>query len=204
MKLVLEYILFGFLTGFLSGITPGPLLFLAISETLKGNIKNGILVSLSPIFSDIPVLLLSLLLRKQFEHIKGMLELISIIGGIFLIYLGIKELFSKKTKVSLKTDASFSFLKGILINLLSPYTYLFWFFIGAPILEKSSIYEMLIFLFSYFSGIFFSMLIIVFLAEKIKTFLESKMYIILIRITGLLFIVFGFFLIFNTLEEFSS
>ena len=39
----IEYVAFGFITGVASGLSPGPLLALAVSETLKKHIKNGIL-----------------------------------------------------------------------------------------------------------------------------------------------------------------
>ncbi len=202
MLKILEYCLFGFSTGFISGISPGPLLALAISETLKGNIRNGIFVALSPIFSDIPVLLLSIWLLNKIEGFGSILSYISVAGGLILIYLGLQNLKVKPKHISVQTDIKHSFLKAILINFLSPYTYLFWFFIGASILRKAEFSLGLAFILSYFLGIFYSMLIIVFFTEKVKTFFESRLYTLIIKAIGFIFIGFGLFLVRNGIQDF--
>jgi threonine/homoserine/homoserine lactone efflux protein len=200
--LIIEYILFGFVTGFISGISPGPLLALAVSETLKGNIKSGILVSLSPIFSDIPVLFLSLWILEKLENLQGILSFISVVGGIFLLYLGIENLKAKGRKVKSEKAGKNPFLKALFINFLSPYTYLFWFFVGAPLVKKTDLLTGFLFLFSYFLGIFSSMFMVVLFTEGLKTFLESRFYTLIIKFTGLVLIIFGLVLINNGIRIF--
>ena len=189
----LKHLLIGLTFGIAAGLTPGPLMALLFSETLKGHKKNGFLVSLSPIITDIPILLLSLLILEKIQKIEFLINVISMIGALFLFYLGVNNL--KIKKIYFKKDLHGSLKKGILINLLNPYTYLFWFFVGAPYVEKNGFSGGITFTLSFFTGITASMICIVILTEKLKNILESRYYIYLLKFIGILFIIFGLFLL---------
>ena len=195
---IFEYSVFGFFTGVLSGLSPGPLLALAVSETLKGHIKNGILVSISPVFSDIPVLLLSLFIIEEYKNARYFFSFVSFLGAVFLFYLGFKHIKAHPKMIDLEEDIHKAFLKGLTINFLSPYTYLFWFFVGAPFLKNSSFFESFSFVLFYFLGITCSMLIVVFFTEKVKNFLESGFYVFILKILGFGFLIFGFILLYDS------
>ena len=49
----------GIILGLMAGISPGPLLALVISETLKHGKKEGIKIALTPFITDLPAILLS-------------------------------------------------------------------------------------------------------------------------------------------------
>ncbi len=49
---MLDYLITGITFGFVAGISPGPLLALVISETIKHNHKEGIKIALSPLLTD--------------------------------------------------------------------------------------------------------------------------------------------------------
>jgi len=59
----------GLLLGAPSGIAPGPMLILIISETLRHGIPAGAKVAFIPLLTDIPVVLISGFL---FSHISNM------------------------------------------------------------------------------------------------------------------------------------
>ncbi|WP_457644007.1 LysE family translocator [Persephonella sp.] len=195
---VIEDISFGLFLGVAAALSPGALLALLISETLTGNIKNGILVSISPIVTDVPILFLSLYILKKIEDFTSLVGLISATGGILLFYLGIKNIIGKYSQIN--TDMHGSFIKGVVINILNPYTYLFWFFIGAPYVSERDIIGSSAFVVSFFVGITGSMIIIAFFVEKIKRFIESKYYNYLLKFIGFLFIIFGVLLVKNSLK----
>ena len=73
---MLQFIATGTILGASAGVAPGPLLTLVVAETLKHNIKEGIKVSLAPIITDMPIIILSLfLLEKIIYRIKRMIIL---------------------------------------------------------------------------------------------------------------------------------
>ncbi len=190
---ILDDLLTGLMFGISAGISPGPLLALLISETIRGHKKNGFLVSISPLFTDIPVFIVSLVILDNIEKYKNLIKLISLFGGIILIYYGIKHLKVKEYKI--ETDLAGSFKKAIILNILNPYTYLFWFFIGAPYFRKVSLLEGFVFLISFFIGITGSMILITLFTEKLKRFIESRYYVYLLKVIGILFIIFGILLL---------
>ncbi|WP_041530907.1 LysE family translocator [Persephonella marina] len=195
---IIEDISFGLFLGIAAAISPGALLALLISETLRGNIKNGILVSVSPIVTDLPILFVSIYILKKIENFTSLVGIISATGGVLLFYLGIKNIFAKHSEIS--TDMHGSFVKGVVINILNPYTYLFWFFIGAPYISDKGFVNSAAFVISFFIGITGSMILIAFFVEKIKRFIESRYYDYLLKFIGFLFIIFGVLLIKNSMK----
>ncbi len=195
----IQDILTGLLFGITSGISPGPLLVLLISETIKGNKKNGILVSISPIITDIPVFILSLFFLKRIDRIYNCLNIIYFLGGLILIYYGLKHL--RENGITFSKEDHGALKRAIVLNLLSPYTYIFWFFIGTPYFQSRDTVEGVLFLFLFFTGMTGSMLIITIFTEKIKKFMESKYYIYFLKLIGIIFILFGFHFIKISIEK---
>jgi threonine/homoserine/homoserine lactone efflux protein len=90
-----EFLSAGILLGLAAGFTPGPLLVLVISECLRHDIKAGIKVSIAPLITDIPIILVSLLVLNRLANFKIILGCISIFGGLFILYLGYECLKTK-------------------------------------------------------------------------------------------------------------
>ncbi|MCX9013779.1 MAG: hypothetical protein OIN89_03135 [Candidatus Methanoperedens sp.] len=51
----LTFLVSGMIFGLTSGISPGPLLTLVISETLKNGSSGGMKVAVAPLITDIPI-----------------------------------------------------------------------------------------------------------------------------------------------------
>ncbi len=51
------FVTVGILLGLSAGVAPGPLLTLVVSETLSGGVGAGVRVALSPLLSDLPIIL---------------------------------------------------------------------------------------------------------------------------------------------------
>ena len=188
----IKNIITGFIFGVSAGLSPGPLMALLISETLQGHRKNGILVSISPIITDIPILLISLFILDKISEVKHLISIIYFLGALILFYFGYKNL--KIKHFQLYTDLTGSLKKGVLLNILNPYTYLFWFFIGAPYVREAGFIGGILFTVFFFIGITGSMMIIAVFTEKLKKFIESRYYIYLLRFIGVLFIALGIML----------
>ena len=80
----------GLTLGFSAGISPGPMLALTISETLKYGVNTGIKVALAPLVTDTPIVAGSVFLLSELSNLESIFGIISIIGALVLFYLGMK------------------------------------------------------------------------------------------------------------------
>ena len=87
-NLILGVIFFGSTLGIIEGIKPGPLLTMVIRETLSGGLKAGIRTASAPIFTDGPLIIISLITADWLASNQTFLGIISILGAIFLVKMG--------------------------------------------------------------------------------------------------------------------
>ena len=193
--MVLEYLGIGLSLGITAGLSPGPLMALMISETIRGGMTKGIKVSLAPLFTDIPLILAIMFILKHIKELNLLLGVISLIGSSFLFYFGYRDIKTVSVHLHQSQVKSKSFEKGLLTNLLNPHPYIFWFFIGVPILINVSLLERVIFVTSFLFGIVGSKICLAVLVERGKMFIENKHYQRIIKFLGLLLIFFGLLLL---------
>ena len=194
---MIEFLSTGMLLGLAAGFAPGPLLVLVISETLRHNIKEGIKVSLAPIITDVPIILFSLLVLKQLSNFKIVLGIISILGGFFVLYLGYESLRTKGVELNLEEQSSNALKKGVITNVLNPHPYVFYMTVGAPIVFKALDQNAInagAFLGSFLILLVASKVVLAVIAGKSRTFLKGKAYINIMRILGILLVLFSIFL----------
>lgn len=122
----------GIVLGLSSGFSPGPLTTLVISQALQHGVKEGLKVALAPFITDTPIILLSVFALTRLSNFQEILGLISVVGGVFLVYLAYLSFKTTKVDLDVATSAPRSLGKGTLVNFLSPSPYLFWISIGAP------------------------------------------------------------------------
>ena len=134
---MISFFIAGTILGFSAGIAPGPLLALVISETMDHGVRSGVKIALAPILTDLPIIFITLVILAKLSHFQYILGIISIIGGFFILYLGIESIRTKGINLNLKKSASKSLQKGIIVNILSPHPYLFWFSVGGPTTIKA-------------------------------------------------------------------
>ncbi|WMW24881.1 LysE family translocator [Methanolobus sediminis] len=203
MSLINEFLISGILLGFASGISPGPLLTMTISESLKHGSRAGIKVAVSPFITDILIVSMILLFLLKFENYDPAIAMISLGGSFYLIYLGISSLRTKSSDLDLETKKSDSLKKGIIVNFLSPHPYLFWIAIGGPILFKAqdtSIFSAILFVIGFYALLVGSKITIAMLVGRSRGFLKSNYYLYTIRSLGLVYVVFAFYFLKQGLE----
>ncbi len=195
---IFEAITYGFFLGIATALSPGPFIALVLAEALDGRLKNAIVISLTPLITDIPIIVFSLTVFKSLFSKKEFLSLVSFIGGLFLFLYGYKHIKTKRFsyvretgKVEEPEDLITSLWKGILVNLLSPYTYIFWLFIATGFLLKSNLTSSIFFVASFFFGLIGSSILLAFLVYKGRTFLSSRLLVNLTKILGVVLILFG-------------
>lgn len=200
----LTFIVSGFLLG-LSGLIPGPLFTLVVSETLKHGIKEGIKVSVSPLITDLPIILITILVFSRLTGIDHLLGIIAFTGSAFLIYLAFESLSFKGNGTVSDDRKSRSMRKGIIANFLNPSPYIFWFSIGAPTVVKAydeGLLHASLFVIIFYFTLVGSKVIIALITGKSKNFLTSSYYIYLIRFLGIVLLGFALFFLKSGLHYF--
>ena len=127
----------GAILGVVEGVKPGPLLTMVIRETLSGGLRAGVRTAAAPIFTDGPLVVVSLLAAGWISTQPTILIAISILGAGYLLKMGLDCFTIEPPPSDLAgIDVSDSFKRGILTNLLNPNVYIFWFLIGGPLMAS--------------------------------------------------------------------
>ncbi len=126
-----------FVYGLTGGLTPGPLMTLVISQTLRHGAREGIKTSLAPLITDGPIIGLLLLFLGRIAAIRPLLGGIAIAGVVFLLYLAWESWNAAPPSATVAVAAPRSIVRGALVNFLNPSPYLFWLTVGTPMLVKA-------------------------------------------------------------------
>jgi threonine/homoserine/homoserine lactone efflux protein len=132
---LLVYLSQGLILGGTAAAQPGPLLAYLLSQTIRNGWRRTLPAAFAPLISDIPIVLLVLLVLTRTPDWS--LYLLRIVGGLFLLYLAYGAYKSYKTAVTATPQALQTTHQGMLnaalMNLLSPNPYIFWATIAGPI-----------------------------------------------------------------------
>lgn len=190
----LQFVSAGVLLGLSAGVTPGPLLTLVLTETIRHNRIEGFKVAVSPLITDLPIIVVATLLFSTLSQFNLALAVISILGGIFIAFLGVESLRIKDVEVDLQGAKSGSLKKGIMANFLNPSPYLFWATVGVPLVFKAyqvNVLTVVLFFGSFYTLLIGSKVLIAFLVDRTKSFLNPKVFKVVIRILGIALLLFS-------------
>jgi threonine/homoserine/homoserine lactone efflux protein len=184
----------GIVLGLAAGFSPGPLTFLVISETLRHGLGAGVRVSLAPILTDLPLILLSALLLEHVTAVPVAAGMIAFAGAAFLFYLGTGSLRLKEVSSPPPEPSSRALVKGVVANCLNPNPYIFWIGVGTPILLSAAARS-----WGHaagFAGAFFvcivgSKVLLARMVDRSRDFLKGGVYLWTMRVLGLLLIVYA-------------
>ena len=84
MNTVGDALISGAVLGLSAGWSPGPLLTLVISETLRAGNTAGIRVAAAPLITDTPIIIVALILMPRLNASLGMMGGISLAGAAFI------------------------------------------------------------------------------------------------------------------------
>lgn len=193
-----DYLIAGITLGFIAGISPGPLLVLVITETIKHNRKEGIKIALVPLISDLPIVLFSVFVVYKLSNSDMLLGIISFLGAAFLLFLAWENIRVKSIEVNLNNEKTRTIKKGVIANFLSPHPYLFWMLVGAPISIKAynqSIICAVLFIVGFYIFIVGTKIGVAIISEKSKNILSSRSYIVIVKVLGFILLLFSIILI---------
>ena len=203
MSSEIPFIISGLVFGLGGGLTPGPLMTLVITESLKHGTKEGLKVAMAPLITDLPVVFLSIFLLSRLSELNLVIGIISVLGAIFLVYLGYESLTFQGIEIDTKTFRSQSLRKGILANIFNPAPILFWISVGAPTVLKGyevSLMASVYFIFFMYLCLVGSKLLMALLVGKSRQFLKSKNYLFVIKTLGVVLIIFAIIFLKDGLE----
>lgn len=183
-----EFFTIGIVLGLSAGFAPGPLLALVISETLQHDIRSGVKVALSPIFTDLPIIIVTLAVLSKLSDFHNILGIISLIGGCVILFMGYESMNPESPESEFSDTKPNSLAKGILANALSPHPYLFWFSVGGPIMSRAinlNVKASFAFIGSFYVLLVGSKMLLAVLVGRSKSFLSGTWYIYTMRLLGL-------------------
>ncbi len=129
--------------GFTAGTSPGTLHTILLNVTLTLGWRYGILIAISPLLTDAPIIIVTQLLLAQFP--EQLANLIRIIGGLAVLWIAwtswqqANEL-RDETPPAADAGAKLTretLLKGMIVNWLNPAPYIFWTTITGPLLREA-------------------------------------------------------------------
>lgn len=192
--MILDYLLAGIVLGLSAGLSPGPLQVLVVSETLLRGRNEGIKVALAPLFTDLPIIAATVYLVDALLNWQNFLFLI---GGIYLIYLGVENV-RLNFHASVRQRASSAWFKGFAANITNPHPYVFWLSVGSPLVVRGlgeGILSPAAFLLGFYSCLVGSKIATALIVSGARNFFETKRYFYLVRFLGIVLIIMGLFLV---------
>jgi len=194
----------GAFLGVSCGLAPGPLLALVLTQTLRHGPREGCKIALSPLVTDAPIIIVTLVLAAKLAQLRPLLGMVSVAGGAFILYLAWETFSAVRQEAVASAEPPRSWFKGILTNLLSPHPWLFWLTVGAASLAKAlaeSWLAALVFLFGFYLLLVGAKVMIALLAARSRDLLAGRPYRVAMRILALLLGVFALLLFREGLEN---
>jgi len=204
----------GLILGLTVAITLGPALFALLQTSIKHGVKIGIFLALGIFFSD-----LTLVVGCYFGASRIVTDIkyhliLGILGGIVMTSFGIFTFFKKVpqseqveaiNEIKVKKPGPIPyFFKGYLVNIANPFLWVFW--ITSVLAINSAYGGDRKALASFFSGtlamILATDILKCILANRIKILGNPLVKLWMNRIVGLLFLIFGAFVISGSLLEY--
>ena len=190
----MSYLITGMVFGLSGGLSPGPLLALVISESLRYGVKSGIKVAIAPVLTDLPIVLSTIYIVSRVSGADTILGILSLAGSVFIFYMAWESLVFRGTAIEVDGAKPQSLRKGVIANVLNPHPYLFWMSVGAPTViraaESNAAYVIL-----FVSGLYVCLLgtkiSVALIAGKSRRFLKSNIYIYLMRFMGVVLMAFA-------------
>ncbi|MCB0480977.1 MAG: LysE family transporter [Flavobacteriales bacterium] len=189
-----------FLEGFIIGLGTlvfiGPVFFTLIQASLQFGWKAGMSVALGVISGDLLCVILYLYGLDQFLKNPLFLNSFAIIGGLFLISLGLKHIIRPalmlEVQLAKQMDLATSFIKGFAINFINPFVFMVW--AGIVLLAKTKFEnptDSFVFLGACLLAIFLTDSLKSVFAFQIKNILSPIIIKTTFRLIGILMIGFG-------------
>jgi threonine/homoserine/homoserine lactone efflux protein len=198
---MLESVLKGLALGFALALSVGPIIFTIIKQSLNNGHKGGFSFVAGVWVSDILLVVLSNTLTAVVSSLDEHKQVVGLLGGAFLVLMGVYFAFFKKAKIVKdadnadarfrKRDMARLFGSGFIINTLNPGVIFFWLGNTTLLAANHTLTERIV--------IFSVCLLVnmsadvgkVMMAGKLRNKLTVKTLSVINKISGSLLIIFG-------------
>lgn len=209
-----ELIIKGVVTGLVLSVMLGPAFFLLLETSIRRGIRSALAFDAGVLFSDIIYIVIAYVFFHQVEELsKGADNALirSIGGGLFILY-GLITFFKKIKSMQMgmsssnRLNASYYwvlFIKGLLLNLANPLVVFYWFSVMA--LGQSGAetqftgWDMFLFLAVILTTFFSIDVLKIIGAKRLRPFITTGLLKSLNQITGAILMIFGIFLVINSI-----
>ena len=195
----MDYLVQGLLLGLGVGLAPGPLLALVISASLRGGTSHGLRVALSPLITDLPIIVICLFVLRQVND--SAIGFLSIVGAIVLFYFAYESWVAGSTDPQEKINIDNSLgstkttlFKAILTNFINPSAWLFWMTAGGTLLTSGwnqGFWDALGFLFGFYLLLVGSKAVLAFGLGTSRSKMPRWVYQLLVRVAAVLLLLLG-------------
>lgn len=121
--------------GFAGAVQPGPFQAFSIGQTLKNGWRRSIWISLAPLISDGPIILLVLLVLSRVP--PSLQQALHLASGLFLLWLAwgaFKSWREAREQRDVRQDhGGTTMVKAVLMNFISPGPYIYWSLVAGPL-----------------------------------------------------------------------
>jgi threonine/homoserine/homoserine lactone efflux protein len=197
------YPVMGAFFGLTAGLSPGPLLTLVITETLKHNSREGIKVALAPLITDLPIILLTSFVIVGISHYHILLSLISFSGAAYFAWLGYETINTGSLDLDGQKVTPDSLKKGIAANFLNPNPYIFWLTAGIPTAMKAysaSLASAVMYFVMFYLVLVGSKITVAVLADRSKAILNGRTFRVVMIVLGILLFFFAALFIYDGIK----
>jgi len=197
----MEIILNGLKLGIILAFLVGPVFFTIIQTSVEKGFWNGVIVSLGVSLSDILYVTICYFGLVQFINEPGFRIYLAYAGGAILILFGLYHLFIKSRRnahpsldVANEKKMYRYFIKGFIINGLSPMVLIFW--IGTISIASidfgySKGFEFFLFFGVVLGTVLSTDILKAYLADKLRRLVTQRLMKIMNVIVGICLIIFG-------------
>lgn len=186
---VSTFLLTGVTLGLAASLTPGPLQALICLQTITHGPREGARVGMAPLFSDLPVMALCLLVLDVLSGQAWLMGCVSLAGGIVVLRFGWGSLRAGPADLSCIPAQAQSWRKGVATNILNPKMILFWATVGAPTVLQAyskSTAAAAAFLLGFYALLVGTNLALAWLSGRFTRFLSGPGYVWTMRVLGAL------------------
>ena len=188
----------GVVLGLSAGLSPGPLFMLVVTQTLRHGAREGVKVAVAPLLTDLPIILVALLVLARLSEFNTVLGVLSLAGGLYILYIAYESTRVGPLDLETVPGQAQSLRKGVLVNALNPHPYLFWATVGAPLVITSHGKHRLapaLFFLCFYTSLVGSKMLLAVIAGRSKAFLKGRAYLLVMRVLAVLLALLAFLLI---------
>jgi L-lysine exporter family protein LysE/ArgO len=201
-------LLYGLGTGMALSLTLGTVFFVLIQNSIDNGYKGGIVIALGVITSDAILITLSIFGTQLLPLVHHAETIVSLVGGVLLLAMGLNSLFKKKLRISYPRtkfgNLVYFFSKGFVLNMLNPANFFSWVAITAY-LNASLAYstaQIAVFFVGCLLAIFLTEIVISVFAYRLKQYFTPQVLLYINRISGSVFVFFGLRLLWTVVSTF--